>query len=699
MTRPAEHRLPPSVFAPDEPVIQSHPLLTGAISPRFGQTDVWDFNGVVRRNANLPECGWRARFNKALDDPQWNLTARELAMIMANPRHDAVIDARVHLPPTPCDLGTVIGAVSRLRLLARWAQDNELPAQLRKWSATDLRRYITSRGNSGLTAGTVKNHILLIKRLHEIGPALSLGGPPTDPWRGISARKAADMPPPGHLSTPVIPPEIWFPLTKAAWRYVRAFAPDVLRASRRLAELRVALARPSSSRGNMHHLLEDYLADPTNPIPIHAKRYTVAHEQTSEAMVNWDVLRLFLGNRATDNLFARTSLGTQRRARVLDAVHAGHRTTTGLIDDLARTTRPDGTTGPWHPGLDPREIHRLLPKLRDAAFCLVAALSMMRDSEIHEICRGAVVDHFNAPAIASSLDKGHPGRPGKYWWITAPVAEAIAVAEAVSTHHERVFAPMKRSTDTAVHGDRMIDTFIGTVNADRDWTGLDEIPAGRVRPHMFRRTMAMLTDQFPGSEVALGLQLKHVAARALANRTTQSYAASDSSWATLLDSALEANRFRRFTDLYGMHKAGQQIGYGPGADRVKEAFDEILATVHARGGDARVETDLLRKSRITIRFGALNNCLFDPANPTGALCLENATIPDGHSGPLHERCRPDRCRNSMIGVEHLAIHDSHRRTHLKLLDTPSLPPARKALIRREIDQATTILDRAQGKNQ
>lgn len=208
----------------------------------------------------------------------------------------------------------------------------------------------------------------------------------------------------------------------------------------------------------------------------------------------------------------------------------------------------------------------------------------------------------------------------------------------------------------------------------------------------------MLTDQFPGSEVALGLQLKHIAARALANRTTQSYAASDTQWPALLDTALDAVRVRRFTELYGMHKAGQPIGYGPGADRVKEVSDEITTTVHARGGDARVENDLLRKARITIRFGALNNCLFDPAHPAGALCLENATVPEGHTGPLHERCRPDRCRNSMISVEHVAIHDSHRRIHLKLLNTPGPPPARKALTRREIEQADAILNRVHQEN-
>jgi hypothetical protein len=52
----------------------------------------------------------------------------------------------------------------------------------------------------------------------------------------------------------------------------------------------------------------------------------------------------------------------------------------------------------------------------------------------------------------------------------------------------------------------------------------------------------------------------------------------------------------------------------------------------------------------------------------------------------------------MIGIEHVAIHDSHRRIHLKLLNTPGLPPPRKALIRREIEQADTILNRIHQEN-
>ncbi|MGW2081178.1 hypothetical protein ACWCOW_30310 [Streptomyces sp. NPDC001939] len=57
------------------------------------------------------------------------------------------------------------------------------------------------------------------------------------------------------------------------------------------------------------------------------------------------------------------------------------------------------------------------------------------------------------------------------------------------------------------------------------------------------------------------------------------------------------------------------------------------ATVTAQGGDATVEHALLKQARISIRFGTLNNCLFDEANPSGTVCLENTMIPPGHSGP------------------------------------------------------------------
>ncbi len=53
----------------------------------------------------------------------------------------------------------------------------------------------------------------------------------------------------------------------------------------------------------------------------------------------------------------------------------------------------------------------------------------------------------------------------------------------------------------------------------------------------------------------------------------------------------------------------------------------------------------------------------------------------------------------MIGPEHLPIHDSHRRTQLKLLDTPGLPAARRALITRELERTDAVLAQARPQEQ
>ena len=70
-------------------------------------------------------------------------------------------------------------------------------------------------------------------------------------------------------------------------------------------------------------------------------------------------------------------------------------------------------------------------------------------------------------------------------------------------------------------------------------------------------------------------------------------------------------------------------------------------------------------------------------------------MPEGHKGPLHDRCRPDRCANSVIGPEHVPIWASERRTLLKLIDTPGLSPCRKEALQRELSTVETILDKTQ----
>ncbi|MEU7261687.1 integrase [Streptomyces rimosus] len=676
-----------SLFGDNEPVLQSHPLLDEArdgtaAMPRFGDTGVWDFNDVIRRPPNLQRCQWKVQFSGELADPAWNLLAREVFMAMTNPQHEALQDIGVHLGDDRADIGTLIQTASKLRRLIAWGKEKGLdrPAE---WTHRDLHQRIHDLQLIRKPPSVI-GAVAFLKKMAILSPAITDGWPAGDPWEGRSARQVANCPGKSELSTEAVKPEVWFPLVRAAWAYVHTFAPDILRATSRYEELR-SKARPSLA--GQEAVIDAWLDDPANKIPVYSNR-TLAD---GRPRVHWHLLDLFVGLSGRSGGYTLATRSPRHR-KIMQAVAEGRFTHEGLAPDLAEVRRPDGSTGPWHPGITPNNLFRLHLAVRNASFLLVAALSMMRDSEIQAIVRGSVVEHYNSPAIASTLQKDHPGLPRKHWWITEPVAEAITVAEAVSVHAERVFAPIGRpGYSAAIDGPTMAQKFIDFANDGRAWSGLDEIPPGKARPHMFRRTMAMLTDQFPGSEIALGIQLKHVATRALANRATRGYAASDTAWAKHLESAVDAAKFRRIKDLYSEHSSGKTIGFGPGADRIAETFDRIKETVAARGGDARVEDSLLRKARITIRFGTLNHCLFDEANPAGAVCLENATVPEGHTGPLENRCRPDRCHNSMIGPEHVPIYDSHRRTQLKLLDNPALPAVRKTLITRELERTEAVL--------
>ncbi|MYT12562.1 hypothetical protein YWIDRAFT_01832 [Streptomyces sp. SceaMP-e96] len=691
MILPLPQQRGPSLFLDDEPVVQKHSLLPearepGAQVPRFGDTVLWDFNGVLKRPANVTRGDWKIRFSLELEDPYWNLLARELMMLAFNQHHPVVLKSGVVLEDVSSPR-TLIQMTSRLRTTARWARAKGLSPFPDGWTPENLRQRITDLAADGISPETIRAHVSTLKCLAAAEPALSLSWPAGDPWPGQSARRVAEATFTRAIATPTVPPATWFPLIRAAWAYIHDFAPDILRADRRLRELRTA-ARPSAR--DMDERLAEWFADPQNKVPVHA-----ASLEDEVPQVQWRLLILLLGYQPV----VRTSFSerdsptsSRRRILILDAVAEGRITTHALAGELAQVVRPDGSTGPWHPGIDQRALSDLKTTLRDAAFVLVVGLSMMRDSEIHEILREPVVEHYSTPAIVSTKIKGTTDRPGKHWWIAEPLVEALKVAEAVSLHPERVFAPVHAARrDGTLVGARMLGAFVTFANAARAWTGLDEIPTTYIRPHMFRRTMAMLTDQFPGSEIATGIQLKHLAKRALANAVTRGYAASDTEWAKYLQDALDNVKFRKIKDLYERHIAGEEIGFGPGAERVKDAFDQITETVNARNGDARTADTLLRTTRIHIRFGMLNNCTADHSNPVGAICLENAIIPDGHVGPLDERCRPDRCANSMIGPEHLPIYDSHQRKQLQLINNPCTPACRRDLAERELDITRNVL--------
>lgn len=684
MTTRLSLRMPRSVFADDEPVVQTHPLMPEAIPPRFGVTDVWDLNGVVERPVNQPTTNYRVLFTGLT--PIWNLRARELVMIWLNPHHPAVLAAGVHLKPDPREPRTVALRARMLHALATWAAAQGLPDDVSAWAREDFHRYIRSRAEK-LATGSVNEYIVVVKTLHQLGPVLTGGGLTADPWPGQPASHVLGRPDSGELSTPVIPPETWFPLIRAAWTYIDTFGPDILRARATWQGLR---SRARDLGAEADAALATWLADPDHRIPIHSNLAGPLGGQ-----VNWSLLTAFIGATGKKVFTDQCAAGRRRRELVHTHVACG-RTQTGIISDLHHVQRPDGTTGPWHPDLQPRQMWLECTALRNACYIFVAALSMMRDSETRAITHNSVVEHYGAPAVTSTKRKRDPDRPTQRWWIIEPVAQAIFTASQLSEHPNLAFAGVRGTGNTAAGfaSDWAIEAFIARANTYRQHTGLDPIPTDRVTPHMFRRTMAMLTRDYPGSEIALGMQLKHAATRALANRSTQGYAASAPAWAAYFDDALADARFEKLRDLYDAHRRGKVIGYGPSADHLRATFDAVTASAQAQHGDARVEYDLLRKARITVRFGALNHCTLDVVNPIDAKCLENTVVPPGHHGPLVDRCQPARCPNSVVALEHLPIWRSEERSLLTLLETPKLAPCRRTQLQQELNDVRVVIRKA-----
>ena len=267
--------------------------------------------------------------------------------------------------------------------------------------------------------------------------------------------------------------------------------------------------------------------------------------------------------------------------------------------------------------------------------------------------------------------KGEDSRPRGYWWIIEPVAQAIAVAEQLTGHDTRVFTALSAKFGDGFTAAHDIDDFIATVNANREHTGLEKIPEALVRPHMFRHTMSIIAAQEPDGEIALGLQLKHAARRALANRTTLAYGKPDARWAKEFDNQLQVAAAKKLVSLLQTRRAGQRIAIGPGAARFHAGLDKVndvinqSAALRAQLADERLEITLLRDEFANLHLGTVNHCLW---NAPTAEC-QNQLPPDqrGHA-PVLGACQPSRCRNSVLTLAHEPIWRTEEADLIALLN-------------------------------
>jgi hypothetical protein len=455
--------------------------------------------------------------------------------------------------------------------------------------------------------------------------------------------------------------------------------------------------------------LRRWLADPATRIPVRGR----GHRNGASGTVLWATLaRLIYPGHRSRYIFEGAA-GQRRRDLVTAAAATGRvhlaegeaDPALGRLDcaGFAVVTRSDGTTGPWLERLGPDQLDHELRMLRASIYIFVAGLSMMRDSEIQEIQRGAVTTHYGSPAVTSRKTKLDPARPQLRWWITEPVAQAIAVAERLSRHPTHIFAtlnPPPAAREGVIRNGRRgiaarddIDLFIAHINTAGDRLGLQPIPASRVRPHMFRRTMSIITGQEPDSEIALGLQLKHAARRALANAATPGYAAADTAWASELGNQLELAAARRLVDLLHARRGGHAVAAGPGAARLHAGLDNVNAALdnapalHAQHADQRTEITLLRDEFADLHFGTINHCLWDPAQ---AEC-QNA-LPPAQRGqaPLIGACHPARCRNSAVTETHAPAWLAEEADLTAMLRQTRLAPPRKQALQQRLADVQRI---------
>ncbi|NGO12121.1 hypothetical protein G5C60_32085 [Streptomyces sp. HC44] len=709
--QPAFQPVASARFRDDEPVFgPGYRLVEGIRVPLFGDVEHWS-GDCTGRPANQAPTRYRIHF--APEDPLITLQLKETAFAQFNPTHRILRQAAIYRSAEPVAFPTVKMCSQKLRVILRWGRKQGLPADPGRWAAADWQSFMDELATT-VSDTTVANHLGAVRTLRELAGVITGVTPFDDPWDGRSAAEigrqavlnaAADD---GTLATPAIPPQTWWPLIRAAWTYVHTFAPDILRWKDHFERLAADLGKGAEPCRKITRTTEEvdaqiasWLADPDNHIPVRAVDDGVG----KAGSVIWSTLaRIIWGVSNGDRFTSKAASGRARRRLVEEAagqgrtmVMAGNRYWSLPIacTDAAQTLREDGSTRPWRTHITQTQLDVELRMLRAACYVFVTAMSLMRDSEVQEIQREAVTTYYGSPAIKSQKIKHDPKRPESCWWIIEPVAEAIAVAEQLSWHPTHLFASLKPPRGKKNRGGRGItasddiDYFVERVNTNADAYGLEPIPDAHVRSHMFRRTMSVITGREPDSEVALGLQLKHAARRAMANCTTQAYAQMDTRWAKEFDQQLEHAAALRLVDLLKARRTGEKVAVGPGAERLHAGLDQVISAMddnlvlRAQIADERAEAALLADQFPNLHLGTINHCMFDAPQ---AECQNELPADQRGRAPLIGACQPDRCRNSVITRAHAPIWIAEEDDLKARAKDPNLsPPGRETVLIRLTD--------------
>ena len=659
--------------------------------PAFGETTRWD----------LRSLGWNpaaGRHSTVLlfdrFDGEWNLRARELAMALLNPVHSVVRRLGIFLPAQPVHIKTIRAKLDGLRRFAAWHANTAARTPLRELRQADLDHFLID-AKEHAAPSAVTEAISAVRDLHAYDTVLTGGGISFLPWGeaptvALSGRRTS-----AELSTPVIPPDAWWPLLRACWRYINVFSHDIFAAADEWA----ALDRPASERRRVTDpgpVLEAWMRAPESRVP----RHRLSYGRFAAGEIHWTLLSLMVSDGHSKHLFRdeRIPVVAGRRRTIRDALDAERIGSTpgGLLTRPTEVERRDGSRGPWIDGFDPATIRQQTKILRNACYVFCAALTMMRDSELLSIKKGSLTTFHGAPAVTSQLRKGRRGTRRRNWWIIEPVAQAIAVAERLALSDD-VFGTTRRNhqdDERFVRFDRheQLSLFIPQVNSLGPAAGLEPIPETHLAPHMFRRTMAVITAQQPDGEIALGIQLKHAARRAVANATTSGYATETPEWAAEFEHELQDAVAARLVGMWSVQDTSALRLAGAGAQRFRDELGQVDTAManEVKVGDERTLRNLLRDRFSTLRWGTINHCL---GIPEQAACLQDLPADVASDGVMPNRCHPRTCRNSVVTDEHAPIWIAEERDLLRKLGDRKMSPHNREQLQTELTEVQQITRR------
>lgn len=664
-------------FPEDQPVLLPEHRHADGPSPQFGDRESWDLAAL---GVSPSERASLAVFKFSEFPDQWNHFARSFFMLMLNPLDTNLIEAGLHRSGGVPKLKSLKHYFYALRHFTDWAEQQGKSADLRTWSRSDVEEHLAWMSDR-YSASAVQGTEQLLLHLDSLGPAL--------PSYFLFETPASTIrPAKGEVKTKPIEPSSFWPLIRACWTYIDVFALDILRAKELAEEERRRwenLPRTNShtevrARLNEHFQREDAF------VPLHCSN----RGPGDKGEINWEGIGRLLDFRTKGGNSTINPRLKLRAQIVYDALDRGVPTRFGTLDlDPAIVTRADGERVPWCPGFDATLVRFEATKLRAACFIFIAAMSMMRVSEVSGLECGSLTTHYGAPALKGSVFK-HQAAYGQrgYWWVSDPVARAVTIAEQLAGGTGLLFESTKYPGKIMDHWEE-IRRFVEWVNHVGHSRGLEPISDLAISSHRLRRTMAIVTASQPDGEIALGITLKHNATRALANSVTSGYGAPSPSWGRELGHERANVVAAELVADWSKNEDHSLNLRGPGA----KTYDDVLSRVGAKTktrtsrGDARLLRNLLRDEVSTITLGTLNHCLGDPVK---AECLKGLTDEAKEAGPILAACSPTKCRNSVITDQHLPIWLAEEKELVELLKDRRMAKSHRVQLEEQLKDVRRI---------